>query len=95
MKFKVGDKVKCIREEDCNETIIGKIGIIKKVFSGYQTYGIQFAVNINGHEGDWGGPYGYCWNIRASSLKLVGTQKLDLSHIKPYGIVAFMERTVK
>lgn len=49
-KFKVGDKVKCIKEYDNNKDIVGKVGTIRAIHS--SCYLVEFDNEIEkGHSG--------------------------------------------
>jgi hypothetical protein len=78
MKFKVGQRVKCIAEHDGNIDIIGKTGkIICHIDE--NLYGIEFDKEIeHGHNcrdidvdtmKEVYGKDGHCWNIRAKKLR--------------------------
>lgn len=61
-KFKVGDRVKCIKEYDDNKDIVGKVGTIREI--SLPSYIVEFDNEIEkGHNGFGVGKKGYCWNF--------------------------------
>lgn len=63
-KFKIGDRVKAVKEYDGNKNIVGKIGTIITL-NGYGTahVGVEFDDNIGfrGHNCGGNGKNGHCW----------------------------------
>lgn len=59
-KFKVGDRVKCIKKYDGNTDIIGKVGTIQTISS--SRYVVEFDDEIkHGHNGFGNGKDRHCW----------------------------------
>lgn len=52
MNFKVGDRVRAVKEYDDNHHIIGKTGTIIKInaFDDYHSIGVKFDEHVNGHD---------------------------------------------
>ena len=69
MKFKVGDKVRVLQEQDLNENIIGKTGTIIECHS--LTAEVKFDEKI---DGCWGN--GYKWHVNYDKLELIDYKKL-------------------
>lgn len=69
--FKVGDRVRCIKEFDWRTEAVGKIGTVIEVKDNY--YSVQFDENINGHSG-FGervkGIKGCCWCFDPEYLEI-------------------------
>ena len=68
MKFKVGDKVRVLQEQDLNENIIGKTGTIIKCHS--LTAEVKFDEKIDSCWGD-----GYKWHVNYDKLELIDYKK--------------------
>ena len=49
MNFKVGDRVRAVKQYNWNTSIVGKIGTIR-VFAGNGDAGVEFDENIGGHD---------------------------------------------
>ena len=82
-KFKVGDRVKCIKEYEDNKDIVGKVGTIREIFS--STCTVEFDNKIEkGHSGFGAGKKEHCWNFNINKAPqylepykdLVKTEKL-------------------
>ena len=60
MKFKVGDRVRAIKEDDGNTRIIGKTGTVKRnwSFRGEPVCDIEFDEHVNGRDLDGRCEYG-------------------------------------
>lgn len=69
MKFKVGDKVRVLQEQDLNENIIGKTGTIIECHSLMAE--VKFDEKI---DGCWGN--GYKWHVNYDKLELIDYKKL-------------------
>ena len=64
MKFKVGDRVKCVNNGPFNtrRAVIGKIGTVRVIANGILNHGIEFDEDIDGHDlGHSDFKYGHCW----------------------------------
>lgn len=74
-ELKIGDRVKVIfvpslfKSRD-DEIKIGTKGIVKHLRK--TDVGVEFDEYINGHDGWWGGKYGYCWYIEYYHLEKIG-----------------------
>ncbi len=72
MKFKVGDRVKCIKPVDSNTYIVDKYGTVAQVLEGSTTsYGVLFDDYIGGHDVGVKDVYGRGWYCSEDSLVLV------------------------
>ena len=69
MKFKVGDRVKCINDGGCGKNLSGKYGTIK-VKHDDSPYGVEFDKYICGHTCDGYAKNGHGWNCEESMLEL-------------------------
>lgn len=69
MKFKVGDRVKCVKCYDGNIEAVGKVGTIIDISP--CRYLVEFDVNVGGHSGNECGKSGHCWWLRDEHLDLV------------------------
>lgn len=71
-KFKVGDRVKCIAEQDGNEAIVGQKGTVRYV-GDFGIISVEFDNYVYGHSLQ--NPYrcerGHGWNIDADKLELI------------------------
>lgn len=71
MKFKVGDRVRAVKNHDGRD-IIGKIGTVKTVDDNLSyPFGIEFDKNIGGHACSGKGKNGHCWWCPESVLEPV------------------------
>ena len=75
-KFKVGDRVKCIKEFDNNAVAVGKVGTVIGVIS-YKTH-VEFDDFIDGHSCGGEGKRGYCWNFNEDYLELAKVDRYEL-----------------
>lgn len=101
--FKVGDRVRCIKEFEENRDIIGKIGtVIGIVYSKLIT--VEFDEQIkDGHSGKWdstikGGKKGHCWHfdINASQyLEHIEEHKPIVIYQKGKEVIALDKNTGK
>lgn len=72
--LKIGDRVRVIfvpslfKSRD-DEIKIGTKGIVKHLRE--TDVGVEFDEYINGHDGLWGGKYGYCWYISYERLEKI------------------------
>jgi AAA+ superfamily predicted ATPase len=68
MEFKIGDRVRCIRDFDGNLAIVGKFGSIVYA-AGNRFFKIKFDEHINGHDcgGGYGVEHGFGWNFTAAN----------------------------
>lgn len=77
-KFKIGDRVKCVRAVANNMYVLDKIGTI--VVNDCVNYGVEFDEFIHGHGCDYNGKYGHCWWCRESALvKVVCSNKIVIT----------------
>lgn len=72
--LKIGDRVRVISvpglvESRDDEIKIGTKGIVKHLRK--TDVGVEFDEYINGHDGWWGGKYGYCWYISYERLEKI------------------------
>ena len=61
-KFKLGDRVRCVKSYQGNNKIVGKTG--KVIYDSGTHLLVEFDEYVDGHDGDWGevrGKDGYCW----------------------------------
>lgn len=70
MKFKVGDRVKCVKCHDGNIKAVGKVGTVIKFSDTCSDYLIEFDVNVDGHDGCGAGKKGHCWWLFDRHLEL-------------------------
>ena len=85
MRFKVGDRVKAIREHDRNTYIIGQTGIVEVTHT--EGCRVKFDICIHGH-----GEKDRCWNIPyAKLIPANGIRTWDMSHIKPFKVALFID----
>lgn len=68
MAFKVGDRVRCIRNDGLKE-LVGKVGTV--VEAGRAIIGIDFDESIGGHGLDGKARGGHGWWLALSSIELV------------------------
>lgn len=74
-ELKIGDRVKVIfvpslfKSRD-DEIKIGTKGIVKHLRK--TDVGVELDEYINGHDGWWGGEYGYCWYVPYERLEKIG-----------------------
>jgi len=75
-KFKVGDRVICLQEQDKNKKIINQIGTVIQL-NGTTNVRIEFDNNINGHSGNGNakGKHGHVWNVEVG--------KIDFANLSP------------
>ena len=83
MEFKVGDKVKVLREFEGNTHCIGWVGTVifirSYIYSESKTIYVKFDQKFkNGHGSDGYGIYGYCWNYDENCLELVNGMSVEL-----------------
>ena len=63
-KFKIGDRVKAVKEYDGNKNIVGKIGTVIALHGyGADFIGVEFddEIDFGGHSCDGKGKDGHCW----------------------------------
>ena len=73
-KFKVGDRVKCVKVADRNEKTLNKIGIVKRVYTDSRPYAVVFDEDVDGHHLWLAGincEYGHGWWCSEDELELV------------------------
>lgn len=72
-EFKVGDRVKCIKAHDGNDTIVGKTGTVCDVVGDLNVVAVKFDAHVNGHDLQAGYrcKYGYGWNVAPEKLELI------------------------
>ena len=75
MKFKVGDRVRAIAEEDGNTDIVGQVGTVREINPDF--YGVEFDNDIGGCS--FHGKFGHCWNIPGSKLEKVFDDKIIIT----------------
>lgn len=79
-KFKIGDRVRAIKEGYGNDYIIGKVGTIIAYPSHWDAWiGVEFDDNIKGHACSNKGKPGYCWYCKADTLVPVVEQKIVIT----------------
>lgn len=69
-KFKIGDRVKCIREHDDNNNIVNKEGTVVGNDDYESRVAVEFDKNIYGHDCAKRAKYNHGWNIPSSKLIL-------------------------
>lgn len=71
-KFKVGDRVKCIAEQDGNEAIVGQKGTVRYV-GDFGIISVEFDNYVHGHslQNPYRCEHGHGWNIDADKLELI------------------------
>jgi hypothetical protein len=69
MKFKKGDKVKCMEEHSGMKNIVGMTGTV--IVVGPIAIGVRFDMKMGGHDLGGGCPNGYGWNIPEHKLILI------------------------
>ena len=73
-KYKVGDRVKCVKVADRNEKILNKIGTVKHVVTDSRPYAVVFDADVGGHRLVTAGincEYGHGWWCSEDELELV------------------------
>lgn len=70
MKFKVGDRVRCINDGDWGRNLSGKFGTIK-VKHDKSSWGVEFDKYIYGHSCEGKAKDGHGWNCEERMLELV------------------------
>jgi len=89
-KFKIGDRVLCVKAFEDNHHIVNQTGTIIGHW-GDRTWTVEFDNSIWGHDGSGGGGRvigrdKHCWNTNEDCLRFAG-----LKEVKIYGIVKFLE----
>lgn len=69
IQYKIGDRVKCIKNYGGRSEAVNEIGTVIKVSD--FTIGVEFDVVINGHSCNNTGKEGYCWNLNKDYIELV------------------------
>ena len=72
-KFKVGDRVRAVKEYGENKSIVGKVGTIKHITGDtpYKRYAVEFDETIrNGHACNKKGKSGHCWWCDGNVIEL-------------------------
>lgn len=95
MKFKVGDRVRAIREHDMNERIVGKTGRVVSERDEDNEVGVAFDDYINGHCCDGSVIDGYGWYVGVDALELVKDDETIVIYRKGDEVVALDKRTGK
>ena len=73
-KFKIGDRVKAVKEYDGNKNIVGKIGTVIALHGyGADNIGVEFddKIGFDGHTCGGKGKYGHCWWCSDDTLEPV------------------------
>lgn len=76
-KFKVGDRVRCIKAHDGNNRIVGQKGTVRSVASSIDIVGVEFDNYVDGHRlltPSLCKP-GHGWNVAAEKLELIPKTK--------------------
>lgn len=80
-KFKIGDRVRCVRAVDDNKHIVDKIGTIVDTFHrGTDRFGVEFDKHVGGHKcGNIKHKNGHCWWCDESDLVKACDEKIVIT----------------
>ena len=82
-ELNVGDRVKCIKEQDGNKTVINKVGTIKKIGVLHDVH-VLFDEDIGGHNDCGQYEDGHCWNFDDVSCLQKIEEPISHSALKGY-----------
>ena len=88
MKFKVGDRVKCVNDGILRKPIVGKLGTIVVSGANDCDYGVEFDDYINGHSCGYSCKNGHGWYCNGNMLDLVTKEKPIMIYRKGREVIA-------
>ena len=88
MKFKVGDRVKCVNDGILRKPIVGKLGTIVVSGANGCDYGVEFDDYINGHSCGYSCKNGHGWYCNGNMLELVTKEKPIMIYRKGREVIA-------
>lgn len=75
MKYKIGDRVRCI-SDDSNPNTLGKVGTVVDI-SLYGNVGVDFGENIGGHSIGRRTQYGFGWYLMEDEVEPVNKKESE------------------
>lgn len=81
-KFKVGDRVRCIKAHDGNSLIVGQKGTVRSVAGTLGIVAVEFDNYVAGHnlQAFCSCKHGYGWNVAEEKLELITKPKHTPEH---------------